>query len=1106
MTVFSNKKIIIFILFSTMIILLGFKETDINLNNEEYMHNMNLENEKNNYTEKYRPQFHFSTPEGRLADPNGLVYFKGEYHLFHQKMGKWAHAVSKDMVHWEHLPIALDHDELGQALSGSVVVDWNDSSGLFDGDAGLVAIYTNTKGGEAQSIAYSRDKGRTWERYDDNPVIKNPNIKDFRDPKVFWHEETEKWVMVVSTNQSVTFYNSSNLIDWERQSEFGNEEGSHVAVWETPDMFELPVDGDENNKKWVLHVSVGDNETTEGSTAQYFVGEFDGSEFVNDNSAETVLTTDYGQDYYAAQSFSDMPEEDNRRIWLGWMVNWRYPYQSPTYPWLGSMSIPRELKLYTTGEGEARLFQSPIQELEEIRATEYSFDDFSIEGTKQIKEVSGTNFEFEVEIEWDELDEFGIRLRQSENEETVFGIKPNNNIIFLDRTNAGLEQLTDRNGDPFQFGKQFKAELLEREKSIKLHGFVDESSIEIFVNDGEYVFTNLIYTTPTNNGIEFYTKGGSVNVSSFDFYHLNSIWRDVPNNQVERVVVSEQNIELEKGDIEEINANIKPDWLEESKEIEWEVEDPDIISVDQINVSQAVITGESIGETTIIVRDINSGKAQEIKVSVLDDLDSEYRKGWGPSPINGKKSGKWDVLDEFSIQSQVEYAPDWKEIFTDDVISGDFSVSADIQWLDQGQDGFPKYGITLNDEIGTEVSAFFNKDIHQLETFAKDQSGELGWEGVELPENIDFQEAQTLKIEKVGNTFSFYVNKENVYERTINIEGDVNVGLIHENTAAKFTCFSIEEIINYKDGWGPSPITGLLTGHWEINGGSNLKSLLGYEDNWTGIFREQLMHNDFSVSTDIKWIEQGVEGHPKYGIVLEDKNDTEVSAYLNKDLHELETFIKYKGKDMDWEGIQLPSEVNLQNAQNLKIEKLDNEVSFYFNDELLHKRMVEMKDEVGIGIVNINTKAEFNNFIVEYIDDDSDDNNEGSEENSGQDSEDSNSNNDEKLEDNEDENSENDISHNDDKTKEADKSDSEDNDEGNGHTHSDEHSLDEEAEDNKSNINDRNSSESNNNDDGSKLPSTSTDIYNLALFGLLLICTGYVIWYMGKKSKKNNKS
>src|SRR5690625_3036859 len=194
------------------------------------------------------------------------------------------------MVHWEHFPIALDYDELGQALSGSVVVDWNDSSGLFDGDAGLVAIYTNTKGGEAQSIAYSRDKGRTWERYDDNPVIKNPNIKDFRDPKVFWHEETEKWVMVVSTDQSVTFYNSNNLIDWERQSEFGNEEGSHVAVWETPDMFQLPVNGDENNKKWVLHVSIGDNEITDGSTAQYFIGEFDGSEFVNDHSAETVLT------------------------------------------------------------------------------------------------------------------------------------------------------------------------------------------------------------------------------------------------------------------------------------------------------------------------------------------------------------------------------------------------------------------------------------------------------------------------------------------------------------------------------------------------------------------------------------------------------------------------------------------------------------------------------------------------------------------------------------------------------------------------------------------------------------------------------------------------
>lgn len=143
------------------------------------------------YTEMYRPQYHFSTPTGNLADPNGLIYFEGEYHLFHQKNGNWAHAVSKDLLHWEHLPIALEHDSLGQALSGSAVVDWKDSTGFFGGKVGLVAIYTNTEGGEAQSIAYSKDNGRTWERYKGNPVIKNPGIKDFRDPKVFWHEETK---------------------------------------------------------------------------------------------------------------------------------------------------------------------------------------------------------------------------------------------------------------------------------------------------------------------------------------------------------------------------------------------------------------------------------------------------------------------------------------------------------------------------------------------------------------------------------------------------------------------------------------------------------------------------------------------------------------------------------------------------------------------------------------------------------------------------------------------------------------------------------------------------------------------------------------------------
>jgi fructan beta-fructosidase len=571
------------------------------------------------YTEMYRPQYHFSTPTGNLADPNGLIYFEGEYHLFHQKNGNWAHAVSKDMLHWEHLPIALEHDTLGQALSGSAVVDWNDSTGFFGGKAGLVAIYTNTEGGEAQSIAYSKDNGRTWERYQENPVIKNPGIKDFRDPKVFWHEKTKKWVMVVSTNQSVTFFSSDNLIDWKFQSQFGDKEGSHVAVWECPDLFRLPVNGDKDKEKWVLHVSIGDNEITNGSTAQYFIGEFDGKKFVNNNPPETVLTTDFGQDFYAAQSFSDIPKKDGRRIWLGWMANWRYPYQSPTEPWMGSMSIPRQLSLRTAADNSIKLFQEPIKEMESLRSDHISLDPFEVDGEHLIKELSGTNYEFEATIEWDNVEELGIRLRQSEEEETVVGLNAKGDKLFLDRSRAGLNSLLDRNGSAFQFGRSYTADFTPEKKKMKIRGFVDESSIELFINDGEYTFTNLIYTEPTSDGIEFFSKGGKMKVVKLDFYHLYSTWRERPKKQeVERVVLSEEYAMLKVGESKTIKAQLKPDWVENDAKFIWESKDQENLTITPMDDSSITIKAIKPGVTNIIVKEQVSGKAKEMKIRIVE--------------------------------------------------------------------------------------------------------------------------------------------------------------------------------------------------------------------------------------------------------------------------------------------------------------------------------------------------------------------------------------------------------------------------------------------------------------------------------------------------------
>lgn len=752
----------------------------------------------NYYAELYRPQFHFSTPKGRLADPNGLVYFEGEYHLFHQKMGTWAHAVSTDLIHWEHLPIALEHDELGQAMSGTVVIDWDDTSGLFNGDAGMVAVYTSTEGGEAQSIAYSKDNGRTWERYEGNPVIENPGIYDFRDPKVFWHDETAKWVMVVSTDKTVTFYNSSDLIDWEYQSVFGidedgTEQGSHIAVWETPDFFPLAVDGDEANQKWVLTLSIGDNPVTEGSTNQYFIGEFDGQEFINDNEPQEVLYTDYGKDFYAGQSFNELEEQQGRRVWLGWMANWRYPYQSPTSPWMGSISIPRELTLRTNSEDKIRVFQEPISEIETIRATEDKMDSFEINGEFQIEDFSGISYEFELEASWDELDEFGIRLRQSEEEETVVGIDLNSNTVYLDRTNAGLDQLIDRNGEEFQFGRKFEADFNSDKNDVIIRGFVDESSIEIFVDNGEIVFTNLIYSETTSNGIELFANNGTLNIESLRLNHLHSIWRPTSEeDESERILVNNEDVSISVGESVNIVADLKPDWFSSTESFDWVVADTDIIQIEENDNNKIIINAIKSGQTTIEISHPSGENIKKVHVSVWDEDNPGYINGWGPSPLFNSFSGEWDILDERNVNSFSGAGQTWTNIYRKEILSGDFKVSSKIRWVDQGTEGFPKYGINIADQEGAHISGFFNNDINHLETNAGYSFEDIGWEGVELSEDTNLAEPQKLTIERENNNFIFYLNDVKVFERDIDIAEDVSIGLINENTQAKFTEFTIE--------------------------------------------------------------------------------------------------------------------------------------------------------------------------------------------------------------------------------------------------------------------------------------------------------------------------
>ncbi|SES19049.1 glycoside hydrolase family 32 protein [Sphingobium sp. YR768] len=314
----------------------------------------------------YRPDFHFTPQKNWMNDPNGLVYFEGEYHLFFQynPHGKdwghmsWGHAVSTDLVYWQELPIAMPEREF-MIFSGSVVVDWSNSSGLGDGSAPpLVALYTaywQTSERQSQHLAYSHDRGRTWIEYPGNPVL-CLEMEHFRDPKVFWHAPSDAWVLVValSREHKVQVYRSTDLIVWDLASEFGPA-GSTSGQWECPDLIEVPIEGT-SETAWALKVDVDKDLVCGGSGAQVFAGAFDGYNFTPFPGQEAQIV-DLGPDFYAAQSWSDLPEGTSHPIWIGWMSNHLTGKDYPTHPWRGAMTLPREL--YFKMEQQLVLAQRP---------------------------------------------------------------------------------------------------------------------------------------------------------------------------------------------------------------------------------------------------------------------------------------------------------------------------------------------------------------------------------------------------------------------------------------------------------------------------------------------------------------------------------------------------------------------------------------------------------------------------------------------------------------------------------------------------------------------------------------------------------------------------
>jgi sucrose-6-phosphate hydrolase SacC (GH32 family) len=446
-----------------------------------------LKGSDNLYHEALRPQIHFSARRGWLNDPNGLVFLNGEYHLFfqHNPYGwnwgnmHWGHAVSRDLVHWEERAEALYPDRFGPMFSGSAVVDWKNTSGLGKpGEPPLVLFYTAAGNPTVQCLASSTDGGRTFEKFDGNPIVKQFTPGN-RDPKVLWHEPTKQWVMVlyveIEKEHTIHFLTSPNLKDW-------TVTDIVKGLFECPDLFELPVDGDAKNNKWVLTAA----------SSEYIVGTFDGRKFTAESGK---LPGHRGRGFYAAQTFSDIPPSDGRRIQIGWLQA-----PSPGMAFNQAMTVPLQLQLIGTAEGP-RLTFSPVRELEALRGKAQRVADVALKAgdPNPLAEAKGELFDIVLACAPAAESELTLKVR---------GVP----IVY----NAGAQELIV-NGH--------KAPARLRDGKLELRILADRTAFEVFANDLTYVPMPVI-PKAEDRTIEVSVKGGPVKVQSLAAWELKSIWPD----------------------------------------------------------------------------------------------------------------------------------------------------------------------------------------------------------------------------------------------------------------------------------------------------------------------------------------------------------------------------------------------------------------------------------------------------------------------------------------------------------------------------------------------------------------------------------------------------
>lgn len=472
--------------------------------------------------EKFRPLYHHTPAYGWMNDPNGMFYKDGVYHLYfqHNPYGStwgnmtWGHSTTTDLVNWKFEGDAITPDAWGSIFSGSSVVDYENTAGF--GEGAVIAFYTSAKPSpwgdvQMQSMAYSTDNGKTFTKYENNPIVTSEK-RDFRDPKVFWYAPGKHWVMILAGGQEMDIYSSKNLKDWKYESSFGAKQGAHGGVWECPDLVELPVEGTKE-KRWVLICNINPGGPFGGNAAQYFVGTFDGKKFVNEAPTQTKWM-DWGKDHYATVTFNNAP--DGRCIALGWMSNWQYQGVLPTLQYRGSNTIARDLTLYRQ-DGELLLRCAPSPEIEKARKENTIIPPFKVKDSYEIPILLADNegaYEINMTIKNAGASRISFTLENTKGEKVAMYYDVPRKQFVMDRTESGKTDFSP------EFPALTVAPVPDTDE-INLRLFVDRTSIEAFGEGGKFVMTNQVFPSEPYNKMSFVSGRGSFSVNSMTVYRLN---------------------------------------------------------------------------------------------------------------------------------------------------------------------------------------------------------------------------------------------------------------------------------------------------------------------------------------------------------------------------------------------------------------------------------------------------------------------------------------------------------------------------------------------------------------------------------------------------------